>query len=316
MAHDSIARLGSERRTRPTATPTATAEATSMLRAARQDPHAPAVPRPARETAGTSAGAPHSSSLTVVSIAVVACAAADMVHEGLGHGVASWLAGDTILSISTVAMQNAEPNRLVAACGTSANLVVGCLSLVFLRRIATFTPWACFLLLFGAFNMFNCGYLAFSALSGSGDWAVVIAGLEPPFLWRTILAVAGVALYVLAIRWTAGALLRYVDSGDVALPDVRRLTLAAYLAGGALMTAASVLNPIGPSLILTSGVAASFGLNFGMLLVPGIVAGRARNRTGRGRPLAFSTLWLSLALVVAAAFIAVLGPGIRFPQQH
>jgi len=244
------------------------------------------------------------SSLTVVSIAIVACAAADMVHEALGHGTASWLAGDPILSISTVAMQNLTPNRLVAACGTSANLVVGVLSFLFLRRATTFTPWVCFLWLFGAFNLLNCGYLAFSALSGSGDWAVVIAGLEPAILWRIILALAGAALYVLAIRWTAHGLLRFVENGDVALRDVRRLVVAAYIAGGALMTAASVLNPIGPSLILMSGVGASFGLNFGLLFVPGIVAARPRNRTGAGRSMPFSLLWLCLALVVAAAFIA------------
>ena len=283
-----------------------------MSPAPRQDSSAPAAHRPERETTSRSAAEHHVSSLTVVSIAIVACAAADMVHEGLGHGTASWRAGDPILSISTVAMQNVTPNRLVAACGTSANLLVGALSFLFLRRTTAFTPWVCFLWLFGAFNLLNSGYLAFSAVSGSGDWAVVIAGLEPPILWRIVLAVAGVTLYVLAIRWTAYWLLRFVESGEVALHDVRRLVVAAYVAGGALLTAASVLNPIDKSLILMSGVGASFGLDFGLLLVPGIVAARARNRTGTGRSLPFSPFWLCLALAVAGAFVAILGPGIRF----
>ena len=239
-----------------------------------------------------------------------------MVHEALGHGIASWLLGDPILSISTVAMQNVTPNRFVAACGTAANLVVGALSLLALRRATKFTASACFLWLFGAFNLFNCGYLLYSALSGSGDWAVVIAGLEPSILWRIGLGIAGAALYVLAIRWTAQALLRFVESGEVALRELRGLVVTAYVAGGVLMTAASVLNPIGPSLILTSGVGASFGLNAGFMFVTGIVAARAHNRTGPGRSLPFSPFWLCLALAVAAAFVAILGPGIRFPQPH
>jgi len=284
-----------------------------MPLAAPEDSHHAAAPRPERETPAGSFEGSHVNPVTVVSIAVVACAAADMVHEALGHGVASWLASDPILSISTVALQNAEPNRIVAACGTSANLIVGALSLSFLRRTPTFTPRICFLWLFGAFNLLNCGYLVFSALSGSGDWAAVIAGLEPAWLWRSVLGVAGSALYALAIRGTAGGLLPFVERGGVAFRDVRGLVVAAYVAGGALMTAASVLNPISPVLILTSGVGASFGLNLGLLFVPGIVAARAHNRTGTGRPMPFSPLWLCLALIVGAAFVAILGPGIRLP---
>ena len=110
--------------------------------------------------------------------------------------------------------------------------------------------------------------------------------------------------------------MRFVDIGEVALRDVRRLAVGAYVAAGVLMTAASVLNPIGPSLILTSGVGASFGLDFGLLFVPGIVASRTLNPSGTGRALPFSVLWLCLALVVAAVFIAILGPGIRFGQSQ
>jgi hypothetical protein len=62
--------------------------------------------------------------LTVVSIGAVACIAADMVHEALGHGTVSWLTKDPILAISTVALQNALPNRVVSAAGTIANCLV------------------------------------------------------------------------------------------------------------------------------------------------------------------------------------------------
>ncbi len=85
------------------------------------------------------AKSPRPNWLTLASIGALACLAADMVHEALGHGTASWITGDRILSISTVAMQNGEANRFVSAAGTSANCIAGALSLLALRRVRKFT---------------------------------------------------------------------------------------------------------------------------------------------------------------------------------
>src|ERR1700685_1872070 len=56
---------------------------------------------------------------TLAAIGALACIAADMVHEGVGHGTASLLMSDPILSLSTVAIQNASPSRFVSAAGTT-----------------------------------------------------------------------------------------------------------------------------------------------------------------------------------------------------
>jgi hypothetical protein len=250
--------------------------------------------------------------LTIVSIALVATAAADMVHEALGHGTISWLTGDRILSLSTVAIQNATANRFVAAAGTSANFLVGAISFLLLRRVKSFGVLAYFLWIFGALNLLNCGYLVTSAVLNSGDWAYVIVGLSPSFVWRILLGVVGVLLYIVSVRWAARSLLAFVEKGEVAVRDVQGLVVPAYVAGGALMTLASVFNPISPSLILLSGVGASFGLNCGLLMIPEIVAGKARNPTPVTGSIPLSPIWLALALVIAISFIAILGPGIRF----
>lgn len=250
--------------------------------------------------------------LTAASIGAIACVAADMVHEALGHGTASWLTGDRILSVSTVAIQNATASRFVFAAGTSANYIVGALSFLRLRHVRRFAAWAFFLWAFGAFNLLNSGYLFVSAVLNSGDWANVIAGFSPAWLWRCVLGLAGAALYVLAIRWTARSLSDLVNGCKVALADLQRLILPAYLAGGAVMTIASVFNPIGPSLILLSGAGASFGLNSGLLFLPGIVAAKARSQTSVTRPGRFSLFWIALGIVVSGLFIGVLGPGIHF----
>lgn len=242
----------------------------------------------------------------------MACIAADMVHEALGHGTASWIAGDRILSLSTVAIQCATPSRFVSAAGTSANCIAGCLSLLALRHVRKLTPWAYFLWIFGAFNLLNSGYLVASAAMNSGDWAMVIAGLSPPWLWRCVLGLAGASVYVLAIRWIASLLIGLVNRGELAVTGLRDLVLPAWLSGGAVMTIASVFNPIGPSLILPSGVGPSFGLSAGLLFLPGIVAAHARSRPRIAHPMPFSFSWLALGLAASAAFIGVLGPGIRF----
>jgi hypothetical protein len=235
-----------------------------------------------------------------------------MVHEALGHGIAALLTGDRILSISTVALQNASASRLVSASGTAANCIAGAVSLLLLSRVKALSASAYFLWLFGAFNLFNSGYLVASSITGSGDWANVIAGLRLEALWRILLAALGVAVYVFAVRWLVRSLLPFCENGELALPDVGRLVFPAYLTAGLIMTVASFFNPIGPSLILPSGIAPSFGLNAGLLLVPQIVAQHARNRPIATRSMAFSKLWLIAAIAATTVFIAVLGPGIRF----
>jgi hypothetical protein len=249
---------------------------------------------------------------TLVAIGALACIAADMVHEAVGHGTASLLMSDPIQSLSTVAIQNASPSRFVSAAGTTANLIFGVLSLLLLRRVRKLTPSAYFLWLFGAFNLFNVGYLIASACMNSGDWAAVISGLSPSWLWRCLLGLVGTIFYVLSLRWVASFAINFVSQRQFAIGDSRRLVWPAYLAAGVVMTAASILNPISPSLILVSGIGASFGLNCGFLFMPLIIA---RNSTdhgvGEGR-IPFSAFWLIVSIFTCGLFIGILGPGISF----
>jgi hypothetical protein len=252
------------------------------------------------------------SALTLASIGALACIAADMVHEALGHGIASWLVADPILSISTVALQNSVPSRIVSAAGTTANLIVGALSLLLLRRVRRLTPSAYLLWTFGAFNLFNVGYLVASAGMNNGDWAAVIGELSPPWLWRCVLGLIGIVFYVLGVRWVASFAIGFVNHRQVARRDGRRLVWPAYLSAGVVLTVASIFNPISPSLILGSGIGASFGLNCGFLFVPAIIAGHASYHGAAEGRVAFSASWLTVSVVISALFIGVLGPGIHF----
>jgi hypothetical protein len=249
--------------------------------------------------------------ITAAAVGVVACVLADMVHEALGHGVVSWIVGDRVLAISTVALQSADASRAVAAAGTVANCVVGALALVMFRRARAVTASSLFLWLFAAFNLFNSGYLVASALMKAGDWAVVIAGLAPVRIWRFAIGAAGALVYVLSVRWCAGSMVMVARRGGLP-PRPKQLALAAYVAAGVVMTAASVLNPIGPQLILPSGVGPSFGLNAGLLFAMGAVDDRLRDAPVVQNGLRLSWGWTAAAIAVGGIFIAVLGPGIRF----
>ncbi|HLJ90242.1 MAG TPA: hypothetical protein VKZ53_25750 [Candidatus Angelobacter sp.] len=266
----------------------------------------------ARETAVDLRESASAQWITSAALGVVACVLADMVHEALGHGTASLLTGNRILSLSTVAIQNAMASRTVAAAGTAANCIVGSLSLLAFHRAKKLTLFTLFLWLFAAFNLLNAGYLVVSAALNNGDWAVVIADRSPSWLWRSALGMVGATLYVLFVRWAASAMIRRVEDGEIGVSALWANILAAYIGGGVVMMIASVFNPIGPSLILLSGMGASFGLNAGLLWVPGIVAGKARTQSPAASSLPASYFWIAMAVVLGGLFVAILGPGIHF----
>jgi dolichol kinase len=104
-----------------------------------------------------------------------------------------------------------------------------------------------------------------------------------------------------------------VSEGLVHREDVGRLVLPAYIAGGVLMVAASVFNPISSKLILLSGVAASFGSSCGLINIAGMVAGRATESDPPAQTLSSSRAWIIAAVPVAAVFVGIIGPGIPLP---
>jgi hypothetical protein len=122
----------------------------------------------------------------------------------------------------------------------------------------------------------------------------------------------GVLLYVATVRWAVSLMAKMVSAGEVNRSDLARLTVPAYVAGGILFVAAAVFNPVGPSLILASGAGASLGLTFGLLLVPRMIEAETEQRTvAQFLPLNWS--WIIVAVLVAAVFIGVFGPGVRLP---
>lgn len=220
--------------------------------------------------------------------------------------------GFRITRLSTVALEAVSDGYMVPASGSIANVAAGAISLAIFHRASGFSATRYFLWLFALINMLNgVGYLLFSGLSNFGDWSAVIAGFTPHWAWRAALVVVGAALYVWAVRIGAAAMRELVNKGLVDRRDLSRLVLPAYIAGGILMTAASVFNPISPKLILLSGVAASFGSSCGLINIAGMVSQKqGAEPITPSQTLPPSRAWIIAAVVVAAVFVGILGPGI------
>jgi hypothetical protein len=205
-------------------------------------------------------------------------------------------------------------SRWIPAGGGIANLVVGLVSVLGLHLLRMARPSIrCFLVLLAAFNLlFAAAYPAYSGIALFGDWAAVISGLSPAWVWRGLLVVFSVISYYLSLLLLAVELRPFCGSNAPgALARLQRITLIPFIAALAAAGLGGAFNPVGWTVIFTSalpGAAAAFGLtqvdNFPAVSVSGssIPAGAITRSLG----------WILAAAGVLIFFVGVLGPGIKF----
>ncbi len=258
---------------------------------------------------------------TLVAIAVVAFALANLVHEGVGHGGACLLAGGRALALSAVHFDGdlgglaPAAVKWVAAGGTLANLAVGLLAAAAL----CFSPGhsdrtRVFLWLSMTVNLLQAaGYWLFSGTLRVGDWAKVIEGWTPHWAWRLGLASFGGAAYWGVVLFSLHVLSPLLGPGPGRWRRAVPLTVIPYLAGGILYATAGLLNPVGPLLVLISAAAASFGGTSGLAWMAQLLRDERRfpPHDGPKVKIARSVPWLAVGLAVVLLFVGVLGPGIR-----
>jgi hypothetical protein len=245
--------------------------------------------------------------LTVASIAIIATTVTVMLHEGVGHGVTSWLRGDIPTELTSNHLSDMIPDKVVAAGGTIVNLIVGTLA-YFAHKRAQNSTWRWALWLFAAFNLMEgTGYFMFSGVFGIGDWQAVIDGIPGYWVVRVLMALVGVVSYT----WVMSILARSVR--DYA-PDRFALWTLPYLAAGAVQCAAGVFDPGGLQLYLMSTIPGTLGgtsgLIWGAKFLGDNIPGPRDRVVGR-----VPAVWL-LALAVAAWHIGVDGPGIKLFAVH
>ena len=212
--------------------------------------------------------APHAGDdrLTLAAIGILAYMVANVLHEGVGHGGTALLLGAQHVVLSTVALDSSLDSKWIDAAGTLVNLAAAIPLWLVLRKVKLHSSHTYyFLLLAFAFNLFTgTGYFLFSGIMGIGDWAGVIQGLPYPWLWRTLMSVAGGLSYYTAMRLFAGLLQPFMGSAEEPRRRCRRLCITPYIAVGVLATLGGLLNPGGMKLLFISALPSTLGANFGL----------------------------------------------------
>jgi hypothetical protein len=261
---------------------------------------------------------PKDDRLTVIAISALACILQNVLHEGLGHGVTAWLSGAHRITMSTVALQSDIETRWISANGTLVNLLFGAIFWLLLLKPRNYPPAArYFLVLAMAGNLFTgTGYFLFSGVSNFGDWADVIHGLQPHWVWRVGLILLGVASYFAAFLLVAAKLkpFREMEAGS---RRFRMLCWTPYFTDGALAGLGGLLNPLGLFYVIASALPSTLGANAGLLSLPSSMPGLIR-RWGRGeeevQPIQHSFSWIAAAIAASLLFVLVLARGLTWSR--
>ncbi len=235
------------------------------------------------------------------------------MHEGLGHGVTAWLSGAHKITMSTVALQCDIDTRWISANGTLVNLAAAAILWLVLRTVRRAPPATrYFLVLAMAGNLFTgTGYFLFSGVANFGDWAAVIRGLNPPWLWRIALIVLGLISYYLSMLTLASAL-RPFRTADRTRRRLRVLCWTPYFTDGILAGVAGLLNPAGLFYVIASALPSTLGANAGLWSLPFMVQSAAGDDSAG--PIARQPAWIAAGAIAAALFIVVLGRGITWAR--
>jgi len=253
--------------------------------------------------------------LTIVAIAALACILQDVLHEGLGHGVTAWLSGARRLTLSTVALQSDIDTRWISANGTLVNLLFGAIFWLLLLRPERYKPATrYFLVLALAGNLFTgTGYFFFSGVTNFGDWAAVIQGLHPHWMWQLGLVVLGVASYYASFLLVAAKLKPFRGSEDRPR-RIRSLAWTPYFTDGILAGLGGLFNPLGLFYVVASALPSTLGANAGLLALPSMLRRWRLSEEQSVGPIQPSTAWVVTAVVLGLLFVFVIGRGLTWSR--
>ena len=170
-----------------------------------------------------------------------------------------------------------------------------------------------FLLIACLFYLFDgTGYFFFSGITSFGDWAGVIAGLHPHWVWRVLLLVIGVASYY-GVVLLAGLGFAIYMGVSMKNPRLLRLTLLPYVTAIAVIGISGLFNPVGIRLVWLSALPASAGAHSGMLWFRYYIP-RSIQASDLTEPISRTCSWILTAVPVFLVFVFVLGRGINISR--
>jgi len=258
--------------------------------------------------------------LTVVAIATIAISLNVGGHEGV-HALACLAVGGPLLEYSALYEECGEGTvanrKIVAGAAPTFNLLAGTLLWVILRRLTKSAPetWYFIWLLMLMNWFYGAGYFMVSGIAYIGDWAVVLDGWQPLWLWRALITVVGLVLYVRFIR------LGLIEYGKMVGGDseelyrhTNKLWVVSYISSFVVVLLASFFCPYGMlSLPVTAGLMAVLGACSPLIFM--IRWFRTPHFTKAGiKPLEIRRKWpwLAAAVVVVFTYVFVLGRTLYF----
>ena len=245
---------------------------------------------------------------TIVSMAVLASAAATLLHEGLGHGVTAWLRGDVVTELTSNHLSSLRPDHWVEAGGTIVNAIAGAASLIAARQAGNRPNTRYFFWLLAALNLLPAaGYFMLSGLADFGDWSAVIRDSPHKTAWRIAMTLFGAASYILVVRLLAAAIRPFAPDGK-RFNEVSRLP---YYAAGIFSCIAGAFDPLGIRLLLVSTIPAAFGGSSGLMWGDSMMPKAAPEQvlTVQRQP-----VWWILAILLGGCYVWFLGRGIQFAR--
>lgn len=244
-------------------------------------------------------GDSHDDLWTVAAIAGLAFMVSDVAHEVIGHGIGFFLAGGhtgiyTTTRIIETQRLGDRGGDIFDMGGPFGNLLCAALAWLALRFMPpTVLRPRLFYALTLAFSLFWAfSYLAFCGVKGQGDWFALIRAASHQRIWRTVLFVAGILLYLGSMKLVASQL-RWS----------RRVLVSSFLAGGMMGVLGAILDPRGFPAIRHDGFLSGFGSALGMLAIPATI--NVESKISR------SVIWIGAAVCCAGVYIFLLGPGIK-----
>jgi len=236
---------------------------------------------------------------TFGAIAAVAFIVACVAHEVIGHGGMCLAVGGRVTLLTSVYFRCTKGGPLTDAAGPLMNLIVGAACWSLARNRPQASQSRLFFVLAMAFNLFwGAAYFIFSAVTDTGDWAFVLRdlSLEPRWLWRLLMGVLGVGIYVRSARAVA-----------THMPPGAPLVWP-YLVAGVVSCVAALFfaGPVLPA--VREAAHSSLGASIGLLFLA-----YRRSKQAHALPspslVAHSNGWLLIAVLVTMLFFLVLGRG-------
>ena len=204
--------------------------------------------------------------LTVIAIAAISISLTVAFHEGI-HALTCVVVGGDLLEYSALYescdSHTVTQAKLVAGSAPTLNLLAGIGLWIMIRKIkfqsseSWFFVWLLMMMNF----CYGSGYFIFSGISNIGDWAVVLEGWNPGWLWRGLMVLVGVAAYMIIIRLGLIELGKMIGGEkEEQVQRANKLCSISYITSFLVILFAGVFCPYGPlSLPVTAGVFASLG---------------------------------------------------------